>query len=81
MCKEQSILIEEPKDWTECLASRKRDSWVKGTESIYWVPSRRQNQLKLVDESFSPETIEQVKQTEKDLDLIETVFSFLGGWN
>ena len=41
-CNEQMTLIKETREWTECRALQKRDSWGKSTKSIYSAPFKRQ---------------------------------------
>ena len=39
-------------EWTKSSASRKRISWGKSVECIYWAPAKSQNQRKQVDQSL-----------------------------
>ena len=55
ICRGQFISTSKTEEWTECPASRKRESWGKSTKNICWAPSKRPNWRKLVDQSLQTE--------------------------
>ena len=54
-CNEQLTSITETREWTECRASQKRDSWGKSTKSICSAPFKRQKQRRPVVQSLQKE--------------------------
>ena len=54
-CNGQLTLITETRDWTECRALQKGDSWGKSTKNICSAPSKRQKQRRLVVQCLQKE--------------------------
>ena len=76
-CNEQLTLITETREWTECQALQKRDSWGKSTKNICSVLSK--DKATQTSGSVFAERIEKVKKTKFELDLIKIVDCFLDG--
>ena len=55
ICRGQLISTSKTVEWTECPASRKRDSWGQSTKNICWASSKRPNRRKLVDQCLQTE--------------------------
>ena len=55
ICRGQFISTSKTEEWTECPASRKRDSWGKSTKNIRWAPSERPNRRKLLNQCLQTE--------------------------
>ena len=73
-CNEQLTSITETKDWTECRALQKRDSWGKSTKNICSAPFTTQT-----SGSVFAERIEKIKKTKIEFELIKIVGCFLDG--
>ena len=54
-CNEQLTLITETREWTECRALQKRDSWGKSTKNICSAPFKRQKQRRPVVQCLQKE--------------------------
>ena len=55
ICRGQFTLTSKSGEWRECPSSQKRDSWGKSTKNIRWVPSKRPNRRKLVNQCLQRE--------------------------
>ena len=79
MCKEQSILIKETEEWTECAASQKkrllRKKCRKHTLSSFQMTKTTHN-----SESIFAVRIERVKKTKNELLFLKELYCFLGGY-
>ena len=77
-CNEQLTLITETREWTECRALQKRDSWGKSTKK-HLFSSFQKTKTAQTSGSVFAERIEKVKKTKFELKLIKIVDCFLNG--
>ena len=52
---QRAVHFNQQEEWTECPASRKRDSWGKSTKNFCWAPSEKPNRRKLVNQCLQTE--------------------------
>ena len=72
-CNEQWTLITETREWTECRALQKKDSWGKSTKNICLVPFKRQKQRRRVVQCL------QKVLNKFEFELLKIVDGFLDG--
>ena len=78
MCKEQCKLTREPRKWTKCPALYKRNL-LRRKYKKHLLNSLQPTKSKQTTGSVLAERIEQVKETEFELDLINIVNCYLDG--
>ena len=76
ICNRQFISISKTEEWTECPASRKRDSWGKKYKK-HLLSSLQKTKSTQTSRSVFADRIEQVKKTKFELELIKIVDCFL----
>ena len=75
MCRGQFVLTTRAEEWTDCPASRKRDSWRKSTKNT----SLQKTKLTQIANSVLTDRIEQNQKTKFDLKLMKIVDCFVDG--
>ena len=75
LCTEESVLIKETEEWTECLATSKALLWKKYRNQ--WLSSFQKAKLLQTSGSVIAERFEQVKKTKQEVEFWKLVDCFL----